>query len=1051
MSETIDVATSPPPPPLAQGLLAETEATAEATAETMTATTAAATGEAVAKTEAGAAAEAEAVKDAARHLVHFYEDDESLATSVAGFVGDGLPAGEQVTVIAVGPRHAQVRARLQAAGFDVDGACASGQLTFLDAEQALARILRDGEPDPSLFDVEIGAVLARAGAGGRGRAYGEMVDLLWQRGAHDAALRLEELWNDLQTRQRFTLLCAYPLAGFYREPAALHRVSTRHTHIVGSDGRTGADAVEPAQSAQHAHQLAREIAQREEVEQALRGALRDLRRKEEQLRRNRASATDRAERLLRVAAAIAEAVSKEEVLSAVVDRVAGAVGASSAALWLRDDDGRRARLARAIGYAEPDRFHDLPLDGGEAVIPALDTLRTGEPIWLASKEALLRAYPHLATAVTAGRAYRIACLPIGSHGRTIGSLAMTFDEEREIGDDDRGFLQLVARYAGQALERLRLFDEERRARSDADRAVTRLGVLSRASRTFVEADLELGLRLEEIVRELGLALGGSVGIALVERDGRIHTVAAHHPLPEAEQALRDARLPPVELGEGITGLVVRDGKSILVPTADAAALAGRASPHYQAFLARFPIHAVLCVPLRARGRMIGAVTATRTRPGERYGTDDLELLEELADRAASAIENSRLHREHSEARARAEQLYRFADAAVGAERVEEVFEAALDAIEGALGTRRAAILLYDDHDVMRFRAWRGLSADYRAAVEGHSPWPREVVAPRPVLVPDVQADAGLAPYAPMLRREQIASLAFIPLVSRGRLIGKFMVYHPRAHDYPAGEIDLAGAIANHLASVIARFTAIARLEETIHYNELFAGVLAHDLRNPLGAIMTAAQTLLLRDGDGERNVRPLGRILTSGQRMTRMIDQLLDFTRARVGGGIDIQPRPANLADLCGQAITELEAANPDWRIERGVLGDQDGTWDPDRLLQILSNLIGNAGQHGDVDAGILILLDGRDPAAVTMTVHNRGAIPAALLPSLFDPFRGTRHRRDQSRGLGLGLFIVRELVRAHGGKVQVASTEAKGTTFTIVLPRRAPGAAPGRSADGEP
>jgi signal transduction histidine kinase len=173
--------------------------------------------------------------------------------------------------------------------------------------------------------------------------------------------------------------------------------------------------------------------------------------------------------------------------------------------------------------------------------------------------------------------------------------------------------------------------------------------------------------------------------------------------------------------------------------------------------------------------------------------------------------------------------------------------------------------------------------------------------------------------------------------------------------------------------------------------------------------------------------------------MTRMIDQLLDFTRARVVGGIEVQPRDVNLADLCGQAIGELELAFPDWRIRCQVVGDQEGSWDPDRLLQIVSNLLGNAGQHGDAQSGIVVTLDGRRPDTVTLEVRNRGVIPAALLPNLFDPFCGTRHRRDHSRGLGLGLFIVKEIVHAHGGKVEVSSSDEEGTAFTVILPRRAP------------
>jgi PAS domain S-box-containing protein len=393
----------------------------------------------------------------------------------------------------------------------------------------------------------------------------------------------------------------------------------------------------------------------------------------------------------------------------------------------------------------------------------------------------------------------------------------------------------------------------------------------------------------------------------------------------------------------------------------------------------------------------------------------------------------------AEARSRAEQLYRFAHAAASADRLEDVFEVGLDAIERMLGADRAAVLLCDDGGVMRFRAWRKLSDEYRRAVEGHSPWPRDAIAPQPVLVPDVEADASLADYLPLFRSERIGSLAFIPLVTRGRLLGKFMVYFGERHEYSTTELELAAAIANHLASVAARFAALAELERTVHYSELFAGVLAHDLRNPLGAIVTAAQLVLMRqEGEGDRNAKPMSRIVASGQRMARMIDQLLDFTRARVGGGIEIQPRDTNLADLCSQALGELELVYTDRKFECSVVGDQGGTWDPDRLLQIISNLVANASQHGAPDGVVAVRLDGSQPDEVVLEIHNGGTISPALLPTLFDPFRGTGHRREHARGLGLGLFIVKELVRAHGGTVDVTSSEPDGTTFQVRLPRRA-------------
>jgi signal transduction histidine kinase len=320
----------------------------------------------------------------------------------------------------------------------------------------------------------------------------------------------------------------------------------------------------------------------------------------------------------------------------------------------------------------------------------------------------------------------------------------------------------------------------------------------------------------------------------------------------------------------------------------------------------------------------------------------------------------------------------------------------------------------------------------------------------------------MAPYVPLFRSEGIGALAFVPLVSRGRLLGKFMVYYEEPHAFAPSEVEMALSIANHLASVMARFSAVSALEETIRGNELFAAVLAHDLRNPLGTITTAAQLLLMRLEDSgvaaDSETKPLSRILSSGHRMTRMIEQLLDFTRARTGGGIELNPRQNDLGELCADVRGEFEVAHPEWQIHCELIGNQNGRWDADRLLQLVSNVLANAGQHGQVEGGIHLKLDGSHPDFVRVEVHNGGSIPESLLPHLFDPFRPTRHHRGRSGGLGLGLFIVREIARAHGGSVDVSSSEAEGTTFVIQLPRfgaiqagRTDGRAPGQRAPSTP
>jgi PAS domain S-box-containing protein len=233
------------------------------------------------------------------------------------------------------------------------------------------------------------------------------------------------------------------------------------------------------------------------------------------------------------------------------------------------------------------------------------------------------------------------------------------------------------------------------------------------------------------------------------------------------------------------------------------------------------------------------------------------------------------------------------------------------------------------------------------------------------------------------------------------------------------------------------------LSETIRVNELFIGVLAHDLRAPLTAMITAAELIRKREAVSPegRNAKALARLLSSGERMSRMVEQLLDFTRLRVGGAFAIEPRSTDLATLVRQVVDELDDSYPDCAVDVRQTGDTRGTWDGDRLCQVISNLVANAFQHGVPAAGIRVLIDGSVPDAVRVQVHNMGSIPPALVSQIFDPLTGGQRRRDRSRGLGLGLFITKRIAEAHGGDVTVSSSEVDGTTFTLSIPRVADGA----------
>ncbi len=224
------------------------------------------------------------------------------------------------------------------------------------------------------------------------------------------------------------------------------------------------------------------------------------------------------------------------------------------------------------------------------------------------------------------------------------------------------------------------------------------------------------------------------------------------------------------------------------------------------------------------------------------------------------------------------------------------------------------------------------------------------------------------------------------------------------------------------------------LERALQLGEMFVSILGHDLRNPVGAIRMAAQAIV-----GVAPAPPVlgfaNRIIVTSDRMTRMIEQLLDLARARRAGGIPVHPVRMSLSDLCRQAIQEVEAAHPGITIRLRGLGAPDGVWDPDRLAQVMTNLLSNAVHHGTKGHPISVEVDGTSPSTVRLRVMNVGTIPADALPELFDAFK--RGRTGRRAGLGLGLYIAREIVRAHGGDIMV-STSGGRVVFEVVLPREA-------------
>ncbi|HEX8536783.1 MAG TPA: HAMP domain-containing sensor histidine kinase, partial [Cystobacter sp.] len=243
----------------------------------------------------------------------------------------------------------------------------------------------------------------------------------------------------------------------------------------------------------------------------------------------------------------------------------------------------------------------------------------------------------------------------------------------------------------------------------------------------------------------------------------------------------------------------------------------------------------------------------------------------------------------------------------------------------------------------------------------------------------------------------------------------------------------------------------AEARQLAEFERQILGIVSHDLRNPLSVIRISASTLLAREGLDERQSKSLTRIITATDRSTRLIRDLLDFSQARLGGGIPVERKQMDLFELTRGVVEELAASHPEREVEISQEGEGEGDWDGDRLAQVLGNLVGNALQHSPAHTPVRVRCQG-EPSTVVIEVHNEGSpIDPAYLPELFEPFRRGRHAGSGAGSVGLGLYITRQLVLAHGGRIQVTSREGESTRFAVRLPRGPQTPPPLPGASGRP
>jgi sigma-B regulation protein RsbU (phosphoserine phosphatase) len=357
--------------------------------------------------------------------------------------------------------------------------------------------------------------------------------------------------------------------------------------------------------------------------------------------------------------------------------------------------------------------------------------------------------------------------------------------------------------------------------------------------------------------------------------------------------------------------------------------------------------------------------------------------------------------------------------------LDEVFQMTVDRAADLLATDRSLLMVADDGGMLTVRSWCGVED---GLVRGFRAPLNEELGAR---------------IAALLAASPQTFLA-VPLVVGGAIKGVLAVIRTGASRDASREEWLLSALADSAAVALEQ----TRLQDIGEFREQLIGIVGHDLRTPLGTILMGAQLLLTVEGLGERETELARKITASAGVATRLIEQLLDLTRSRLGGGIPIDPARVDLTEVLRQVIDETELTHPTRPLRVQVSGSLTGVWDRDRLYQVIENLVGNAVHHGEPRTPIDLCAVGGE-TGVEISITNRGVpIPPAVLPSIFQAFRKARTlRATRSSGLGLGLFIAQQIAYAHGGSITVTSSENEGTTFVVRLPR-VPGSDTGRLAE---
>jgi phosphoserine phosphatase RsbU/P len=425
-------------------------------------------------------------------------------------------------------------------------------------------------------------------------------------------------------------------------------------------------------------------------------------------------------------------------------------------------------------------------------------------------------------------------------------------------------------------------------------------------------------------------------------------------------------------------------------------------PQYHAYIRRHGLRSLVILPFPILTPVQGIVTTTRDRASEPFDADDIAAIETCIEYAALAVQSA----------------LRFEAERTARGQLHAVLE---HAPVGIVATSATGAITFANPAASRLIPGIADAPDLASLYE-LARWER------PTGEPVTRSDWGATPVTEPRRTELVMTA---PDGSASRMLAMSTV--------PLG---VPGGSITTIEDVSAERAIAAERERVALFQEQMLAIVGHDLRTPIGAVVAGVDLLeaLLAELERPDVANVIKRVRGSAHRMTNIVDQLLDVTRARLGDGIPIARWRCALVPVVQGVLDELTLAHPRARFELVATTDVEGEWDADRLSQVVSNLASNAAQYGRPDAPVRVEVSASEHEAAIVVANQirEEPIPPERLGSLFEPYKRGGGRQHHSQGLGLGLYIAREIVRAHRGTIAAVSS-ASGTQFRITLPRSAP------------